>query len=277
MQFRESKDINKSLIRKDENSDSKLIPAITIYDIDYAILWQLQNGMKLRIESDNEMIEVPVIMAAGEKWAQIQKYGALLRTSDNKLMAPLIVVKRISLLEDEMFQFSDVAGKLLYLPPKNKADKFNNLSRTDNTNESYEYLISVIPTTVIVNYELMIWTHQQSQLNTIVEQVLTYDQSLWGDNFQFSTDVGEFQFEQINNSGEDRVIKATVPLTVHGMLRNEFTANQADVQKAYTIKRVDFTNEWGEPDFAVDYMPRPKIIGPPGLKITPTMLSDDLS
>jgi hypothetical protein len=277
MQFREDNIVNKSLIRKDETGDRKLIPAITIQDIDYAILWQLQTGMKLKIESNEEMIDVPVMMAAGEKWAQIQKYGALLRTSDNKLMAPLIVIKRQSLAEDEMFKFSDVAGKLIYLPPKNKADKFNNLSRAENTNESYEYLLSVIPTTVIVNYELMIWTHQQTQLNSIVEQLMAVDQALWGDNLQFSTDVGEFNFELINNSGEDRVIRATVPLTVHGMLRNEYTANVSDVQKAFTIKRVDFTNEWGEPDFTVDYMPKSKIIGPKRLKITPSMLNEDLT
>ena len=274
MQFREDNIVNKSLIRKDEHGDHKLIPAITIHDIDYAILWKLQTGMKLKIESNEEMIDVPVMMAAGEKWTQIQKYGGLLRTADNKLMAPLIILKRQSLVEDETFQFSDVAGKVLYLPPKNKADKFNNLSRSWNTNESKEYLISVIPTTVLVTYELMIWTHQQTQLNTIVEQILPHDQSLWGDNFQFSTDVGEFSFELINNSGEDRVIRATVPLTVHGMLRNEYTANEADVQKAFSIKRVEFTNEWGEPDFTVDYESKPKILGPKRLTVHPTMLND---
>lgn len=279
MQFREanSDTNNKSLIIKDENGDSRLVPAITIYDIDYAILWQLQNGFKLKIEQNNEMIDVPVMMSSPEKWVQIQKYGGVTRTADNKLMAPLIILKRLSLVEDERFQFDSVANKIIYLPIRNTADKFNNISKTDNTNPSYEYLISIIPTNVIVNYDLIIWCHQQSQLNSIVEQILPSDKSIWGDVFQFTTNVGEIQFETINNQGEDRVVRATIPLTVNGMLRNEFTANEADVQKAFTIKRVDFKNEWEEPDFTVNYESRPRIIGPSRLKITPHMLSDDIN
>lgn len=268
MQFREGNETNKSLIRKDESSDRYLIPSITIYDIDYAILYQLQNKMKLTVQQNGVSVPVPVMFTSPEKWVQIQKYGGIIRTEDDKLTAPLILINRTAIQEDDNFIFNDVANTIVYVPPHNKADRGNNLSKTWNTNESKELLVTVIPTTVLIEYELMIWCNYQEQLNFIVEQILNFDQSLWGDVFQFTTDVGQISFETINNSGEDRVIKATIPLTTHGMLRNEFTALESDVMKSYTIKRVDFKNEWEQEDFTIDYETKPKRI-PLKNRVTP--------
>lgn len=279
MQFRKSNSDanNKSLVIKDENGDSRLIPSITLYDIDYAILWQLQNGFQLKIEQDGEMIDVPVMMSSPEKWVQIQRHGGVLRGADNKLLAPLIILKRLSMVENEQFKFNSVSEKMIYLPPKQTADKFNNINNTWNTNKSYEYLVTTIPVNVIVEYDLLIWCNSMIHLNHVCEQIIHKDQELWGDQFQFTTDVGQFQFETVNNSGDDRIVKANVPLTVQGFIRNEFTANEADVKKAFTIKRVDFKNEWEEPDFTVDYIPKNRIIGPSHLQIKPHMFNNDIT
>jgi len=267
-QFRESTPTNRALDIKDENGDTKLIPAIKIYDIDYAILWQLQKGFKLRIDQSGNSIEVPVVIANAEKWAQIQRYGAL-RGKSRQLTAPVIVIKRTSMERDSRFAALDgpIGQKLVYIAPRNNADRFNNLNTAQNVNQSNEILVSVIPVPVKVEYELLLWTNLQTQMNHLVEQIQPFDNEVWGDQFQFNTVIGPWAFETLNSVGDDRVVRATTTLTVDGMLRNEHTVDKADVTKAFGIKRVDFKNAYEEPEIIVDYMP--KIIKLRNRKIKP--------
>lgn len=266
-QFRNGPETNRANDLKD-NGQTLLIPSITIYDIDYAILWQLKTGFKLRIQDNGNSVEVPTIMASPEKWVQIRKFGYL-RGNDNKLLAPLIVLNRTNIDEDETFSQLDVPNnqKLYYLAPKQTADRFNNLNATDNTNKSLEYIVATIPEPVKVTYELVVWCNMQTQLNYIIEQIIPNDKIPWGDQLQFVTKINGWSFETVNEPGADRVVKASTTLVVNGMLQNQHTILQSDVSSSFSIKRVDFKNEYEENNFTVDY--RPEIIKAQRPKIRP--------
>jgi len=268
-EFRENKSLNKAFDIKDETGDGKLIPSITLYDIDYAILWQLQTGFQLRVDERDTSIKVPAMIANPEKWAQIQRFG-FLRNADRQLIAPMIVMKRTDMERDNKFDKLRIPGgqKLIYLPPRNRADKFNNLNKAHNTEESVEYLVSVIPEHVTLRYDLIVWTNYTEQLNHIVQQINPHHNLLWGDSFQFVTRIGGWTFETVNNPGEDRIVKARTVLEVDGMLRNEHTVMENTVKKAFSTKRVNFMNEWEEDNFTIDY--KPEIIPMRKTRIKPT-------
>ena len=70
-------------VRRD--TDLVKLPKVTLYDIDYAVLWHINKNMALKIEHENRMIDVPAIFADGERWAQIKSRGYM-RDASKKLM-----------------------------------------------------------------------------------------------------------------------------------------------------------------------------------------------
>ena len=67
----------------------------TLYDIDYAIKWYVENEIQPQVRVDQTLIPVPVIFANGEKWDNVQKLGYL-RDEKGMLQSPLIILKRNS-------------------------------------------------------------------------------------------------------------------------------------------------------------------------------------
>lgn len=244
-------------IRRD--NDTFVVPSITIYDIDYAIYYFLKERIQPQIVQNDQVLNVPVIFANGEKWAQIQRQGYL-RDNDKKIMVPLISIKRTNMVEDDRFaklrisKYKDSANSLLFYPVTQKNNQ-HDIPR-ENTNKSYEMYVTAIPTNIRVSYELVIWAETVEHLNKIVESIVPNDNVPWGDVFQFVTKIQDYSFDVTNNIGEDRAAKCTIPLLVDGMLQNEFDLKESNVQKAYTIKRVVFQNELEQENIIVDYEPK---------------------
>ena len=75
----------------------------SLYDVDYAVKWHLENVITPTIVEENAVLTVPVMYAAGEKWASVQKHG-FLRDSQGKLLTPLIMIRRNSVTKREDIQ-----------------------------------------------------------------------------------------------------------------------------------------------------------------------------
>lgn len=246
------------------DDDTFTTPSITLFDIDYAILWHLQKRIQPEVEENGKIVQVPVTMAAGEKWNQIQRHGYL-RDRERKVMTPVITVKRNSMTPDLRVPKLDVAGdngatQLIMFPDTQMNNKNDWIHKNYNTKESKTYYLSVIPDHVIVSYDIYIWTELQIQMNKIIEQIVPQDRMPWGDVFQFTTKIGDYSFEALNNTGEDRVVRATVPIEVAGILQAEYELRKSTIRKAHSIKRVDFQNEVEQYDIYPDH--KPKIIRP---------------
>lgn len=226
------------------DNDTFVVPSITIYDIDFAILYFLKNKIAPQIEENGSLVNVPVIFANGEKWVQIQRQG-FLRDSNKKIMAPLISIRRVSMAEDDRFSKlrisnnTDGANSLIIYPAVQKNNQ-NDIPRSNNQ-QSYEYYVSAIPTNVRVNYELILWADKVHQLNSIVESIVPNDNVPWGDVFQFVTKIQDYSFDITNNIGEDRIARCTIPIQVDGFLQPEFNLKQSSIVKAHTIKGVVWT------------------------------------
>jgi hypothetical protein len=97
---------------------------------------------------------------------------------------------------------------------------------------------------------MMIWCDFTSQLNSVVDQILPYGRFSWGNEFnKFPTAIGQFSFETVNTVGEDRLVRATVPITVQGTLLSAQESRVETLKKMYSVKRLSF-NQYV--DVAVD-------------------------
>lgn len=255
------------------DNDTFKTPSISLYDIDYAILHFLKEKINFQIEENGRMINVPVMYAGGETWSQIQRHGYL-RDKTRKILTPIIVLRRASLLEDDRFPQLDVRGtkgtnSIIIRPNRSTsgpnvvadrqlADPYDQYQETDNSKQNSEYFATVLPTMVKVTYDLFIWTELQTQLNSIVEKIIPQNRLVWGDSYQFTTKVGDVSFETLNDTGNDRIIRASMQLEVDGRLRESYELFESDVIKAHSIKRFVFQNEIAQTEIYPDH--KPKII-----------------
>ena len=220
----------------------------TLYDIDYAIKWYIDNEIQPQITEQGQLIPVPVIFSNGEKWDNVRRLGYL-RDEKGMLQSPLIMLKRNSATESDNLRTLDVnripSGNFLsYRQKYNSRNRYEDDLFPIPTNQPVDsekiYVIDV-PKYVTVEYEMMLWCDFTTQLNDVIDQILPYGRYLWGnEGNRFATSIGQVTFETVNTVGEDRLVRASVPLTVRGTLLSEQEARVSTLKKMYSIKRVMF-------------------------------------
>ena len=92
-------------VRRDD--DVVKTPKRTVYDIDYAIKWFIENEIQPQVQANGELIDVPVIYSNGEKWDNVRRLGYL-RDEKGMLQSPLIMIKRNSLQERDTLKKLDI-------------------------------------------------------------------------------------------------------------------------------------------------------------------------
>ena len=222
-------------------------PKRTLYDIDYAIKWFIENDIRPQITADQTLIDIPIIYANGEKWDNVQRLGYL-RDEKGMLQSPVIMLKRNSVIERDNIKTLDVnynpnENVLTYRSKYNERNRYNDpMPNIGNEGAARDkiYIIN-IPKYVTIEYDMMIWCDFTMQLNDVVEQILPYGRFSWGNGPEkFPTTIGSVNFETINTVGEDRLVRATIPLTVLATLLSETETQISTIKKMYAIKKVVF-------------------------------------
>ena len=233
-------------VRRDD--DIFRTPKRTIYDIDYAIKWFIDNEIKPQIKFQKELVTVPVIFANGEKWDNVQRLGYI-RDEKGMLQSPLIMIKRGTVQERDGLKHLDQnreapGNKRIYCNRYNKNNRYEDelwpIPLTQRVQPSEMYLID-IPRYVTVSYDLMMWCDFTTQINELTDQFMLYPRMAWGnEENRFVTYYGSVSYETVNTIGEDRLIRATLPITVDGTLLNGQEFRRSTLRKLYSVKRVSF-------------------------------------
>jgi hypothetical protein len=220
----------------------------TLYDIDYAIKWFIENEIQPQLNDTNTLINVPVIFSNGEKWDNVRRLGYL-RDEKGMLQSPLIMLKRNSVAERDSVKTLDVnwpqsGNQIVYKQKYNERNRYEDDLFPIPTNikqQSEQIFVVDIPKYVTIEYDMMIWCDYTTQMNELIDQILPYGRFAWGqDATKFATAIGSISFETTNTIGEDRLVRATIPLTVQGTLLSEQESRVATLKKMYSIKQLTF-------------------------------------
>ena len=220
----------------------------TLYDIDYAIKWFIENEIQPQLNDTNTLINVPVIFSNGEKWDNVRRLGYL-RDEKGMLQSPLIMLKRNSVAERDSVKTLDVnwpqsGNQIVYKQKYNAKNRYEDDLFPIPTNirqQSEQIYVVDIPKYVTIEYDMMIWCDYTTQMNELIDQILPYGRFAWGqDATKFATAIGSINFETTNTIGEDRLVRATIPLTVQGTLLSEQESRVATLKKMYSIKQLTF-------------------------------------
>lgn len=224
--------------------------SIGLKDIDQAIMYYFTNALKLTVFQNNSTVLVPVIYGSPEKWKSIQKDGYY-RDGAAKIMSPLLVFKRSSVIQNRTLgnKLDGNAVKNVQLFEKvfSRNNIYDNFNVLQNTKPEKEYVVSITPDYVTVNYTCILWTNYVEQMNKLIEAINFASNSYWGDpsSFQFLTKTEIFTDSQIYEQGEDRLVRTEFDLSVNGyLIPDSLNAYLAQLtSRTYSICKIVFTTE----------------------------------
>jgi hypothetical protein len=208
--------------------------AISLEDLDWAIMYYFQNVIKPSVFQNGERLEVPIIYGSPEKWKSYQKDG-FYRDLNNKIMAPLIMFKKNNIEKNR-----NLTNKLDANNPHNIAvtgqrysqqngySKFNILN---NIIPEKTYYASVVPDYLTVTYDCVIFTYYVDQLNKIIEAVQYASDAYWGDpeRFKFRAHVDSFPITTELSDTNERSVRSAFTIKLFGYIVPDV------VQKAETF------------------------------------------
>ncbi len=235
-------------IRRDKDRTKSI--GITLYDIDFAVKSFIDNVMLLRLEDNGESIVVPTLYANSEKWASIQRNGYL-KDKKGKTLVPLITFRRSSVNMKSELRRNKVAttNQLGYVLKQryNKNSPYDKFSTLYGVNDKsvQEYIVTPIPDYVDVTYDFIGWCEYQNQLNYIVEQFVYFTGQSFGErnSLKFSTNVDSFTMEDNNTTGQDRVVRCSFQITVHGYLLPKSVGTEVTTKRTMGPNKVTFGTE----------------------------------
>ena len=233
-----------------ERRDDDIIrtPKRTTYDIDYAIKWFIENEIQPQIIANEQNLSVPVIFASGEKWDSVRRLGYL-RDEKGMLQSPMIMLKRNSVAERDAQRTLDVnrpnsGNSIVYKEKYNERNRYEDELFPIPKNEpqlSQKIYVVDIPKYVTVEYDMMLWCDFTTQITSLVDQILTYNRFSWGnEGNKFPASMGSVSFETVNSIGEDRLVRATIPITINATLLAEQETRIDTIKKMYSVKKVVF-------------------------------------
>jgi len=221
---------------------------VTLYDIDFAVKSFVDQKMLLKVEDGNESIPVPIIYANSEKWASIQKDG-FLKDKKGKTIAPLITFRRSGVAIKNEMRRNKVANtkQIAYVMQQryNRTAPYDKFHTQYEKKRPYEYFLAPMADYVDLTYDFIAWCEYQNQLNYIIENFIYYGGQSFGDKnfFKFSTNLDSISIEDSNTTGQDRIVRASFQLTVHGYLLPKDIGMETTTKRTVTANKIRFVSE----------------------------------
>ena len=226
--------------RSISNRDKSIIPGkdftknykIVVKDLDSTVINHIKNVMKIKIEDNNELINLPVMYGNQERWFNVRHQGAI-RDKNGSLILPLLMLRRTNIdFNDALPSYKhDLTGENIQILRNSSWSKSNYYDRFSvdlNLSPVHSNIVTGIPQFVNVTYEFIGWTQYIEQMNFILEHFADQHNRYWGDNtsykFLCTVDGGlNDAIEMASNS--ERTVRANFALTLRGYLLPEVISN----------------------------------------------------
>lgn len=219
---------------------------IGIKDIDEAIMYYFDNVLKLSVVQNNTRVPIPVIYGTPEVWKSIQADGYY-RDGYSKLMAPLLVYKRTSVTQNRelgnKIDGNTVRNIQLFERGYSRRNVYTRLDAFQPRAEEKEYVVSITPDYVTVEYECIIWTYFVEQMDKVVEALNFASRAYWGDKnrFQFYSDIESFEDNVTYEVGEDRLVRSSFTIKLNGyLIPDSINKELATYNRTYGVSKVIF-------------------------------------
>lgn len=219
---------------------------VGIQDFDQAIMYYFKEVIKPFVIQNNTKINVPVLYGDPENWKSVQADGYY-RDANGRLLAPLIMFRRKGMTQNRGLG-SKIDGNVtknmqLFQKTFSKRNVYGNFAVLNNRVPETEYIASITPDYVTVNYDCVVWTYFVEQMDALVESINFASRTYWGDptKFQFYSSIESFDESITYEVGEDRAVKNTFSITLNGYIIPEsINKSLASANKVYGVSKIIF-------------------------------------
>jgi hypothetical protein len=229
--------------------------AITLKDVDTAVLNHVKNIMKPSVREANEIFKIPVYYGNEERWKAFRKRGVL-RDKNGSLLLPLIMLKRTevarNILAGQAFSH-DVKNEYINVVRGNKWSKDNQYDRfsvQQGVEPVYENIVTTMPTYSDITYEFVLWTNFIEQMNPLIESFVDQSHTYWGDgtNIKFLCTTDSIADASEMTQDGERFIRSTFTLITKAYLLPEYlnsvvTNKISNMRKQITPSKITFGYE----------------------------------
>jgi len=222
---------------------------IGIKDIDEAVMYYFKNVLKLSVIQNNTRVPIPIIYGTPENWKSVQEDGYY-RDGYSKLMAPLIMFKRTSMTQNRnlgnKIDGNVVRNIQVFEKGYSRRNVYTRLDAFQPRAEEKEYVVSITPDYVTIQYECLIWTHFVEQMDSVMEAINFASRTYWGDKnrFQFYADIESFEDNMTYEIGDERVVRTSFNITLNGyLIPNSINKELAITNRTFGISKVVFGME----------------------------------
>jgi hypothetical protein len=226
--------------------DKDKIFSVGIKDIDDAVMYYFTQVLKPAVVQNNTKTNVPILYGTPENWKSVQADGYY-RDQKGKLMAPLIMFKRNSVTQNRTLGNKldgNQAHNLQFFQKKySQRNIYSNFAALNNRSPETEYLVSITPDYVTVEYTCMVWTYFVEQMDSLIESLNFASRSYWGDpnRFLFYSNIETFTDTLSYDLGDDRLVRNSFNLTLNGYLIPDTEMSKvAGASKSYGISKLIF-------------------------------------
>jgi len=237
--------------------------AITLKDIDTAIMSHVKRVIKPKVKEANETVDVSVLYGNEERWVAARKRGVI-RDKNGALILPLIMLKRTGMEKSTSIASSfehDVKREHADVVRNSKWSKKNRYDRfavQTGKKPMTENLVTTMPNFVNVSYDFVLWTAFIEQMNPLVETFADHNNTYWGssEDYKFLCNLDSISDASEMDVSGDRFIKSTFSLSTKAYLLPEYTnsvvTNQiSNLKKTISPSKVVFGYEGDASDTQV--------------------------
>jgi hypothetical protein len=231
---------------KDDNTK---LPTIGLKDIDEAVMYYFNNVIRPTVNQNGSEKKVPILYGNPERWSAVQRDG-FYRDRNGKIQVPLIMFKKNSITKDRSLgnklDGNEVNNFIIYEKKYSKRNIYDRFSILANRNPSKELYGVVVPDYVTVEYSCVVFTDYIQQCDKIVEAINFSSDSYWGDKerYRFRASIDSFNTTVDMNQGQDRAVKATFTIKLHGyIITDTYNRDMANLKKFYSKSQLNFQME----------------------------------
>jgi hypothetical protein len=238
-------EFNRALEYSLKNNKEKVF-SVGIKDIDDAVMYYFTEVLRPSVVQNNTRVNVPIMYGTPENWSSVQADGYH-RDQKGKGLAPLIMFKRNSVTQNRTLGNKldgNNAQNIQFFQKKYSARNiYSNFAALNNRSPETEYLVSITPDYVTVEYTCMVWTHFVEQMDSLIESFNFASRSYWGDptRFLFYSNIDSFTDTLSYDLGDDRLVRNSFTLTINGYLVPDTEMSKiAGASKSYGVSKLVF-------------------------------------
>lgn len=226
--------------------DQRLNLHVNLLNIDSVIKYYISEVMQPTVQYSNKLVKVPVIYAAGQRWAQLRKRNYM-TTEDGFTTTPYIAYNRTSMQKFQKIFYGrlDVNFPTAYIIKQDQFSIKNPFSKFDMNNNiapKRDFYLLTLPRYVNIDYRFMVYTDYIQHMNTIIQLFAMHDLSFWHDKkFRFRVDIGSISNSVQVETQHGRVVKCEFDITVNGYLLPDIKTAIPQIQKAHNLTHVKFS------------------------------------